>query len=160
LDSLDDTGVVIIAASGGDDLPEASTLQQMILGTPTKLESQFRLTYNMILNLLRIESLKVEDMMKRSFYEHETQRALPEYHLMVGEQEKKVKEREDARQHGRCLVCENDLEAFCEQSIDINNLQKDILDKVLVHSPVGGKIMLPGRVIVVHQTVSACQARH
>ena len=42
----------------------------MILGMPTKLESQFRLTYNMILNLLRVEALKVEDMIKKSFSEN------------------------------------------------------------------------------------------
>lgn len=41
----------------------------MIMGQPTKLASQFRLTYNMILNLLRVQAIKVEDMMKRSFYE-------------------------------------------------------------------------------------------
>ena len=36
-------------------------------GKPTLLESQFRLTYSMILNLLRVEQIRVEDMMKRSF---------------------------------------------------------------------------------------------
>jgi superfamily II RNA helicase len=83
----------------------------MILGKPQKLESQFRLTYNMyqlsstfpfparpvqlcssalelthcahthehrILNLLRVEDFKVEDMMKRSFSEFFTQRTLPQ----------------------------------------------------------------------------------
>ena len=50
----------------------------MILGTPSKLQSQFRLTYNMILNLLRVESLKVEEMIKRSFSENATQRLLPD----------------------------------------------------------------------------------
>ncbi len=51
----------------------------MILGTPTKLHSQFRLTYNMILNLLRVETLKVEEMIKRSFSENASQRLLPEH---------------------------------------------------------------------------------
>lgn len=39
----------------------------------TRLESQFRLTYNMLLNLLRVEDLSVTDMMKRSFSEFKTQ---------------------------------------------------------------------------------------
>lgn len=34
----------------------------------------FRLTYNMILNLLRVEGLKVEDMMRSSFSEAALQR--------------------------------------------------------------------------------------
>ena len=50
----------------------------MLLGQPTKLQSQFRLTFNMILNLLRVEALKVEEMIKRSFSENATQKALPE----------------------------------------------------------------------------------
>ncbi|MCO5612956.1 hypothetical protein L7F22_067229 [Adiantum nelumboides] len=67
---LDATGVVIINAA--DELPE------MLLGQPTKLQSQFRLTYNMILNLLRVEALKVEEMIKRSFSENASQRLLPD----------------------------------------------------------------------------------
>lgn len=49
----------------------------MILGRPSKLQSQFRLTYNMILNLLRVEALRVEEMIKRSFSENASQRLLP-----------------------------------------------------------------------------------
>jgi len=49
-----------------------------MLGESTKLESKFRLTYLMILNLLRVEELKVEDMMKRSFSEFTGQKAIPE----------------------------------------------------------------------------------
>ena len=45
-----------------------------IQGKPTKLESQFRLTYSMILNLLRVEQLRVEDMIKRSFSEFHSQK--------------------------------------------------------------------------------------
>ena len=43
-----------------------------------KLESQFRLTYNMILNLLRVEDFRVEDMIKRSFSEFHVQRLAPD----------------------------------------------------------------------------------
>ena len=57
----------------------------MILGKATKLQSQFRLTYNMILNLLRVEALRVEEMMKRSFSENASQRLLPENEKKVHE---------------------------------------------------------------------------
>lgn len=56
---------------------QPSLLNEMILGKPTKLESKFRLTYNMILNLLRVEALQVEDMIKRSFSENKSQKMLP-----------------------------------------------------------------------------------
>ncbi len=55
---LDSVGTVIIAC--WNEVPESGTLSTMILGKATKLESQFRLTYNMILNLLRVEDFKVQ----------------------------------------------------------------------------------------------------
>ncbi|RRT62422.1 hypothetical protein B296_00021481 [Ensete ventricosum] len=39
-------------------MSEESDLKQIMVGKPTRLESQFRLTYTMILHLLRVEELK------------------------------------------------------------------------------------------------------
>ncbi|GJQ12604.1 hypothetical protein GpartN1_g4395.t1 [Galdieria partita] len=64
---LDAVGNVLIYLS--DDVPDAATLKYIITGPPIRLSSRFRLTYNMILNLLRVEDLKVEDMIRRSFGE-------------------------------------------------------------------------------------------
>ena len=55
----------------------------MMLGNPMKLKSQFRLNYNMILNLLRVEALKVEEMIKRSFSENASQKLLPDQQKKV-----------------------------------------------------------------------------
>lgn len=55
----------------------------MMLGIPGRLSSQFRLTYNMILNLLRVEALKVEEMIKRSFSENASQKLLPDQQKKV-----------------------------------------------------------------------------
>ena len=68
---LDSTGTVIILCKM--DVPESAELHSMMLGQPTRLSSQFRVTYSMILNLLRVEHLRVEDMMKRSFGEDHQQ---------------------------------------------------------------------------------------
>ncbi|RLV92392.1 Antiviral helicase SKI2 [Spathaspora sp. JA1] len=73
---LDKTGTVIIMAYNNPISP--TDFKEIVLGTPTKLSSQFRLTYNMILNLLRIEALRVEEMIKYSFSENSTQVLLPE----------------------------------------------------------------------------------
>ncbi|MCJ8749580.1 hypothetical protein PDJAM_G00177810 [Pangasius djambal] len=64
---LDSTGTVIILCKTG--VHEMADLHTMMLGKPTLLQSQFRLTYTMILNLLRVEALRVTDMMRRSFSE-------------------------------------------------------------------------------------------
>ncbi|TDH72069.1 hypothetical protein CCR75_008664 [Bremia lactucae] len=71
---LDSVGTVIIAC--WNDVPEPTSLRTMLAGKATSLSSQFRLTYTMILNLLRVEVLTIEDMMKRSFSEFHTQKAL------------------------------------------------------------------------------------
>ncbi|KAF7662120.1 hypothetical protein LDENG_00245760 [Lucifuga dentata] len=64
---LDATGTVIILCKAG--VHEMADLHAMMLGRPTVLHSQFRLTYTMILNLLRVEALHVTEMMRRSFSE-------------------------------------------------------------------------------------------
>mgnify|MGYP006876482604 CR=1 FL=1 len=58
-------------------------LQDMMLGVPNRLSSQFRLTYNMILNLLRVEALRVEEMIKRSFSENAAQKLAPEQQRQI-----------------------------------------------------------------------------
>jgi antiviral helicase SKI2 len=54
---LDTVGMVIIMTWG--EVPESAVLHNMILGKPTLLESQFKLSFNMILNLLRVEDFRV-----------------------------------------------------------------------------------------------------
>merc|ERR1719186_796515 len=69
---LDSTGTVIILCK--NEVFEMAELHGMMQGKPSRLNSKFRLTYSMILNLLRVEQLRVEDTMKRSFAELDTQK--------------------------------------------------------------------------------------
>ncbi|KAK3620787.1 Antiviral helicase ski2 [Elasticomyces elasticus] len=80
---LDTVGYVILVSPGQEEAPPGGRLRQMMLGDPTKLRSQFRLTYNMILNLLRVEALKIEEMIKRSVSENATQALLPEHEKQI-----------------------------------------------------------------------------
>lgn len=146
--SLDDTGVVILTCGGSEDFPEASSLQEMILGQPTKLESQFRLTYNMILNLLRIEAFKVEDMMKRSFFEDESQRDLPEQEKLMKQHENKL----SSIPQLSCQVCQTDIDVFYQLNTDFLALNREVLEIALFQSASGLKLM-SSRVILVNQGV-------
>ncbi|KAK6750611.1 hypothetical protein RB195_002533 [Necator americanus] len=65
---LDTTGTVIVLCKQ-PKLVEPGQLQTIMLGKAAPLVSQFRVTYSMLLNLLRVEHLKVEDMLQRSFVE-------------------------------------------------------------------------------------------
>ncbi|KAG8834790.1 hypothetical protein FRC17_007107 [Serendipita sp. 399] len=134
---LDSTGVVI------------TTLRNMILGTPSKLQSQFRLTYNMILNLLRVEALKVEEMIKRSFSENTSQKLLPD-------QQKKITEI-DARLGKlpklQCTLCSSDIDVVYDLSKDILWRHQGILAMAAGQST-GMKIFATGRVVVLRDAVS------
>ena len=145
---LDPVGSVIIVSSGSDEAPPVATLRQMILGDPTKLRSQFRLTYNMILNLLRVEALKIEEMIKRSFSENATQALLPEHEKQV-----RLSESDLARvKREPCDVCDIDLESCHAASMAYQSATRD-LHLSLVASPVGRRMFSPRRVIVFHKVM-------
>ncbi|CAI5953398.1 unnamed protein product [Closterium sp. NIES-65] len=59
LDKFDTFGTVIICCWEGEEVPSEVDLRRVLTGKATKLESQFRLSYAMILNLLRVEDLTV-----------------------------------------------------------------------------------------------------
>jgi antiviral helicase SKI2 len=140
---LDPVGTVIIVAPGADEAPPVTRLRQMMLGEPTKLRSQFRLTYNMILNLLRVEALKIEEMIKRSFSENATQALLPEH-------EKKVKLSEaDLEKVKRepCKICDPDIELCHQACMNYQRLTNE-LHLALLINPVGRRILGMNRLIV------------
>ncbi|EPQ26088.1 uncharacterized protein PFL1_06296 [Pseudozyma flocculosa PF-1] len=142
---LDPTGVVIINASDG--LPESATLHKMLLGQPTKLQSQFRLTYNMILNLLRVETLKVEEMIKRSFSENAAQKMLPDQQRKAEEVERKlsklpqVQPKELAEElsvyYDLCNAIDSSHQGMCELALD---------------NPQGSKNFAAGRVVLLRDS--------
>lgn len=140
---LDTVGTVIIVAPGADEAPPVARLRQMMLGEPTKLRSQFRLTYNMILNLLRVEALKIEEMIKRSFSEHATQALLPEHQKKVQLSEadlEKVK-REP------CEICDVDLELCHQACMNFQRLTNE-LHLSLLANPAGRRMLGVNRLIV------------
>ncbi len=140
---LDTVGSVIIVTSGKTEAPPAGELRQMILGDPTKLRSQFRLTYNMILNLLRVEALKIEEMIKRSFSENATQALLPQHAKQVELSEANL----NKIRREPCETCDKDLEACHEAALTYEKLTKDLHISLLA-SPIGKRLWSSRRLIV------------
>jgi len=140
---LDDTGVVIIATL--DKLPEIQTINNVVLGKSQKLESQFRLTYNMILNLLRVETLRVEEMIKRSFSENVTQAALPEQQKEYEKNNEILKNMEDLS----CVICKIDINLYYNYTEEILNLNKQIHRKIIASSN-NQRIFCPGRILIIN----------
>lgn len=142
---LDTVGTVIIVPPGGGngEAPPVVDLQKMLLGEPSKLCSQFRLTYNMILNLLRVEALKIEEMIKRSFSEHATQQLLPEHEKAV-----KLSEADLAKiKRDQCDICDPTMDKSHEAAMNYRQLTQDLY-KGLLTIPIGKKMFTPGRLIV------------
>ncbi|MCJ1414142.1 hypothetical protein MMC32_000467 [Xylographa parallela] len=139
---LDPVGTVIVVAPGAEEAPPVAALRQMITGDPTKLRSQFRLTYNMILNLLRVEALKIEEMIKRSFSENATQALLPEHEKQV-----KVSEADLAKiKREPCDICDVDLDICHAAAMEFQALTVD-LHLGLLNSPVGRRMFAPKRLV-------------
>ncbi|WVO12427.1 hypothetical protein L204_100026 [Cryptococcus depauperatus] len=142
---LDTTGTVIILS--GDELPPVHELQEMMLGVPGKLCSQFRLTYNMILNLLRVEALKVEEMIKRSFSENATQKMAPEQQKLITQTEKQLTKLPSID----CVTCSPDINAYYDLSHECARINAQFLIKAS-RSTQSGKVFLPGRVVVLRNS--------
>ena len=160
---LDDSGTVIILCKA--HVPEASDLNRIILvsqsheinvymclhiciqGQPTSLESQFRLTYSMILNLMRVETLRctlliymyiiilvyvvsneaclilfrVEDMIKRSFAEIDSTR-----HRSDNQEELHSLREKIQSLHNDCQICIQDIDQYYSACVTVTNLRKNM----------------------------------
>ncbi|TRZ00385.1 hypothetical protein DNTS_004387, partial [Danionella cerebrum] len=140
---LDATGTVIILCKAG--VHDMGELHTMMLGKPTTLQSQFRLTYTMILNLLRVEALRVTDMMKRSFSEN---------HRDTQTQENRITELKNALAALPPLDTEGQLSdllsyyhTISELRITTGSLQRAVLESVN-----GLKALSVGRVVIVNNS--------
>ncbi|KAM3569604.1 hypothetical protein VYU27_008312 [Nannochloropsis oceanica] len=147
---LDKVGTVILTC--WKEVPPAPTLSRMLTGKATLLSSQFRLTYNMILNLLRTEDLSVEDMIKRSFSEFATQRALGARDLpLLLAKTHKALERERKKGTAPCLKGDPPaIEEYYAQSRATALQTAAVVSQALTLAKTGNKLLMgEGRYIKV-----------
>ncbi|KAJ3676350.1 hypothetical protein LUZ60_003762 [Juncus effusus] len=137
---LDDIGTVIVMCR--DDIIEESELKHLIVGRPTRLESQFRLTYTMILHLLRVEDLKVEDMLKRSFAEFHAQKNLPE------KERELLQKLQKTLQPIQCIKGEPAIEEYYDLATQAEIYREEIAE-ALMKSPYTQQFLSPGRILVI-----------
>ncbi|XP_038825977.1 exosome RNA helicase MTR4 isoform X1 [Salvelinus namaycush] len=71
---MDERGIVIFMV---DDKMSPAIGKQLLKGSADPLNSAFHLTYNMVLNLLRVEEINPEYMLEKSFYQFQHYRAVP-----------------------------------------------------------------------------------
>ncbi|XP_059090527.1 superkiller complex protein 2-like [Tigriopus californicus] len=139
---LDSTGTVIILVK--NELHDMAQLHGMMQGKPTQLESKFRLTYSMILNLLRVEQLRVEDMMKRSFSEINNEKKKNSYKDRVRELEVEIANQQDLQ--GPLY---EEIKSFYRQAAEFFQIRDQVWPLVLSH-PTAIKLISAGRVVVLN----------
>ncbi|XP_061208227.1 superkiller complex protein 2 [Neopsephotus bourkii] len=136
---LDAMGTVIILCRGS--VPDLPDLHRMMLGRPTRLQSQFRLTYPMILNVLRAQELRVQDLLRRSYAEFPLRR------------EQEAQARRVAELQG-ALSAEpepdpgSDVSSYHEAVEALRRDRKELMRR-LADSVAGLRVLVPGRVLVV-----------
>jgi len=96
---LDSFGVVILFCRN-DEIPAETDTRHLLTGKATRLESRFRLTFNMLLNLLRQEDLKAQEFIKRSFHEAPAARAAPAQRQALVQSEEMLKKIEKPKCEG------------------------------------------------------------
>lgn len=148
---LDKVGTVILCAFG-DTPPPQTLLRNMLTGSSTKLQSQFRLTYTMILNLLRVEDMSVEGMIKRSFSEFATQRALTtnEYPQLLARGTKTLlKLDEEFKNSESSRIGCDDVEEYVFACRKVQSSTKKMLSYIIGSGGTGCGALVAGRIILV-----------
>ncbi|CAB3410787.1 unnamed protein product [Caenorhabditis bovis] len=97
---LDSTGTVIVLCKDAH-VPPYEGLCKLMSGSALRLESKFRVTYSMLLNLLRVEQLRIEDMLKRSFVESDSLRESRDRKKLLKDAQKML----DEMSTTECSVC-------------------------------------------------------
>lgn len=84
---IDDRGIVILMV---DSKVSKAVAKDILMGKPDPINSAFHLTYNMVLNLLRVEEINPEYMMERSFFQFQNQSSIPDLYRRVEVTQKEV----------------------------------------------------------------------
>ncbi|CAG0890655.1 unnamed protein product [Cyprideis torosa] len=137
---LDAVGKAILVCKR--KLIDVQALVHMTTGKPAALESQFRVTYAMVLCVLRSESMKIEDMMQRSFLEAQKERQRPKMQKEV----EGLKEELDKLPSLTCSLCCTDMEKFHGLAQSILEM-RERLGPLLVCAGQSSHLLQPGRLI-------------
>ncbi|XP_033273849.1 SKI2 subunit of superkiller complex protein isoform X3 [Orcinus orca] len=116
----------------------------LVKGKPSQLQSQFRLTYTMILNLLRVDALRVEDMMKRSFSEFPSRKDSKAHEQTLAELTKRLGALEEPDVTGQLV----DLPEYYSYGEELTET-RSLIQRRIIESVNGLKSLSAGRVVIV-----------
>lgn len=112
---LDDRGIVIMMM---DEAIEPKVAMGMVKGEADRLDSAFHLSYNMILNLQRVEGISPEFMLERCFFQFQNQETVPVYEAEIAA----LKDRIDAYE----IENEEEVKAYYDGRQELEGYAKDV----------------------------------
>nr|CAD7458150.1 unnamed protein product [Timema tahoe] len=111
----DDRGIVILMI---DEKVSSSAGRDIVQGKADPIYSAFHLTYNMVLNLLRVEEINPEYMLERSFFQFQNQTSIPE--LISKFQKLEI-------EHDNVIIPQYDqVSSYCSIQDQLNRLRKQM----------------------------------
>ncbi|GAN05553.1 ATP dependent RNA helicase [Mucor ambiguus] len=130
---LDERGVVIMMI---DEKMEPAVAKGMVKGESDRMNSAFHLSYNMILNLLRVEGVSPEYMLEKCFFTFQNDSNIPQYEKELAQLEQEKKD----------MVVENEEEiaAYYDIRKQIDTYTQDVRD-VMNHPTYALPFLQPGR---------------
>ncbi|KZW01328.1 antiviral helicase [Exidia glandulosa HHB12029] len=134
---LDDRGVVIMMC---DEQLEPAAAKGMVKGEADRLDSAFHLSYNMILNLMRVEGVTPEYMLEKCFFQFQTTQGVP----------KLEKELREAQEQEALIKVEDEaqIKDYYELRQQLDVLQSDFRD-VITHPTYCLPFLQVGRLVKV-----------
>lgn len=132
---LDEKGTVILMI---DSKLDPATAKSMLRGAPDPLFSEFHLTYPMLINMMRVEGARVEDLIKRSYRQFQSERAIPSLELKL---RKLQRDMDDITIQDESLV--ESYFGLLEQYYKLHGTKRDLIMTPKVSLP----FFQPGRLI-------------
>ncbi|ORE02182.1 antiviral helicase [Rhizopus microsporus var. microsporus] len=132
---LDERGVVIMMI---DEKMEPAVAKGMVKGESDRMNSAFHLSYNMILNLLRVEGVSPEYMLEKCFYTFQNDANIPQFENQM---KQLVAEKDSIQIEG-----EEEISTYYELRKQIDTYTQDVRD-VMLHPTYSLPFMQPGRLV-------------
>jgi ATP-dependent RNA helicase DOB1 len=132
---LDDKGIVIMMV---DKKLEPDGAKEIIQGKADPLNSEFRLSYNMLLNLQRIEDVEPKNIIQQSFRQFQNERSLPKLN----------KRRDELKAQKSQLKFDNKKQVYEYFNIlnQVEELQKRAHD-IIIKPQYSLPFLIPGRIV-------------
>ncbi|KAK0188373.1 ATP-dependent RNA helicase [Armillaria mellea] len=133
---LDERGIMIMACG---EKVEPVTAKAMIIGQTDRLDSAFRVGYNMVLNLMKVEGISPEYLLQRSFFQFQNSAKIP------GLEEELRKEEAMAKMS---IPDEDFISQYYEYQSQLGHMMSDFR-AVIAHPAYSLPFLKPGRLLKV-----------